>query len=674
MSKTEEEARLELQKLREEIEHHNYQYYVLDNPQITDARYDRLMGKLLAWEEKYPELVTSDSPSQRVGGAPLKEFGTVRHRVPMLSLSNAFGEAELMEFDRRVRSGLGGGPVEYVVELKIDGLAISLTYEDGLFNRGATRGDGEVGEDITQNLKTIRSIPLKLKKNVAALDVRGEAFMPKKEFARLNEEKELAGEPPFANPRNAAAGSLRQLDPRVTAKRSLNAFLYAIGYLEGLEVKTHWEALELLKEMGFNINPHVAVFASMEEVVKYIERWAEKRHGLPYDTDGMVIKVNSLRQQELLGFTAKSPRWAIAYKFPAEQATTVVKDIIVRVGRTGVVTPTAVLEPVSLAGSTVSRATLHNQDIIDEKDIRIGDAVVIHKAGDIIPEVLEVLKEKRSGTEQAYRIPDRCPECRSEVVRFTGEVALRCTNASCPARLREGIIHFVSRDAMNIDGLGPAVVAQLLANGLIRDAADLYYLKPENLVQLERMGEKSAQNLLEALEKSKANSLAQFIFALGIRHVGSRAGKLLAQHFGSMDKLMTASQEELQNIPEIGPKMAESIVGFFHQEENRELVKRLKQAGVDPQESAITSGDLPFAGLNFVLTGTLTRFARKEAEEMIEQLGGKTSGSVSKKTSYVVVGENAGSKYDKAVQLDIPILDEQQFLDLVESKSGVQGR
>lgn len=666
MSMTREEARLEIEKLREELEHHNYRYYVLDNPQISDAQYDKLMGKLLALEEKFPELVTPDSPSQRVGGAPLKEFGTVRHRAPMLSLSNAFGAAELMDFDRRVRSGLGGEPVEYVVELKIDGLAISLSYENGLFKRGATRGDGETGEDITGNLKTIRSIPLRLKKNVPALDVRGEAFMPKKEFVRLNEEKELAGEPPFANPRNAAAGSLRQLDPRITARRSLNAFLYAIGYLEGLEAGTHREALELLKELGFNVNPHVEVFTSMEEVISYIEGWAEKRHGLPYDTDGMVIKVNSLRQQELLGFTAKSPRWAIAYKFPAEQATTVVKDIIVRVGRTGVITPTAVLEPVSLAGSTVGRATLHNQDIIDEKDIRIGDTVVIHKAGDVIPEVVEVLKEKRSGKERTYRIPDRCPECESQVVRLTGEVALRCTNASCPARSREGIIHFASRDAMNIEGLGPAVVAQLLAAGLIKDAADLYYLKPEDLVRLERMGEKSAQNLRNALEKSKGNSLAQLIFALGIRHVGSRAAKLLARHFGAMEKLMAAGQEELQNIPEIGPKMAESIVQFFRQEENRELVERLRQAGVDPQETAETPGDLPFAGLTFVLTGTLTRFTRKEAEELIEKLGGKTSGSVSKKTSYLVVGEDAGSKYDKAVQLNIPILDEEQFLALVE--------
>lgn len=684
-----------LQKLRSEIEHHNYRYYVLDSPEITDAAYDRLMQELLALEAAHPELVSADSPSQRVGGAPLKEFGQIRHRVPLLSLSNAFSENDLLDFDRRVRAGLAGkiapaggltdagsrvdpadagtgsladSAVEYVVELKIDGLAVAITYEDGLLTGGATRGDGEVGEDITQNLKTIRAIPLRLRQNLPVLDVRGEAFMPKKEFARLNEEKELAGEPPFANPRNAAAGSLRQLDPKVTAKRALSAFMYAVGYLEGRSPATHSEALEMLRELGFNVNPQIAVFSDIQQVISYIGEWAEKRHNLPYETDGMVVKVNSLRLQELLGFTAKSPRWAIAYKFPAEQATTVLRDIVVRTGRTGVITPTAVLDPVSLAGSTVSRATLHNQDIINEKDIRIGDTVVIHKAGDVIPEVIEVLKEKRTGAEQPYRLPDTCPECGSQAVRLEGEVALRCVNDSCPARLREGLIHFVSRDAMNIDGLGPAVLAQLLAAGLIKDAADLYYLRFEDLVGLERMGEKSARNLLAALEKSKGNSLGQLIFALGIRLVGSKAGKLLAQEFGSLAGLMAAGWEELQGIPEIGPKMAESIVNFFGQEQNRLLIERLKQAGINPQESGST-GEQPFAGLIFVLTGTLTRFSRKEAEETIERLGGKTSGSVSKKTSYVVVGENPGSKYDKAVQLAVPILNEQQFLDLAAGRT-----
>lgn len=657
----------EVANLREQLEHHNYCYYVLDRPEITDAQYDKLLQQLLRLEEQYPELITPDSPSQRVGGTPLKGFSTVKHRIPLLSLSNAFSAGELRDFDRRVRSGLtegdSGSAPEYVVELKIDGLAIALTYQDGRFVTGATRGDGETGEEITQNLKTIKAIPLKLRQDIAALEVRGEAFMPKKEFVRLNEERDMAGEPPFANPRNAAAGSLRQLDSRITAKRALNAFIYNVAFAAGRDLQTHKQALDLLRELGFNVNPLVRVFNNIEDVITYIDEWADKRHQLPYDTDGMVIKVNSLRQQELLGFTAKSPRWAIAYKFPAEQVTTVVRDIIVRVGRTGVVTPTAVFDPVVVAGSTVSRATLHNQDFITEKDLRLGDTVVIHKAGDIIPEVVEVLYDKRQGNEEPYQIPDTCPECGSHVVRLSGEVALRCPNASCPALLREGLIHFASRDAMDIEGLGPAVISLLLEAGLLRDAAGLYALRLEEVAGLERLGQKSAQNLLEALEKSKHNSLAQLIFALGIRLVGNKAGKLLARHFKTMDRLMAANQEELQDISEIGPKMAESLVSFFAQEENRQLIERLRQAGVNMEEE-VQETATPFSGMTFVLTGTLNTLTRKDAEDLITRLGGKASGSVSSKTTYVIAGESPGSKYDKAVKLGIPILTEEQLLEM----------
>lgn len=662
-----DQAGEEVAILREQLEHHNYRYYVLDQPEITDAQYDKLLQRLLKLEQLYPELVTPESPSQRVGGTPLKGFNTVKHRIPLMSLSNAFNAEELRDFDRRVRGGLGEGEAgsqpEYVVELKIDGLAVALTYQDGMFVTGATRGDGETGEEITQNLKTIKAIPLKLRKTMPALEVRGEAFMPKKEFVRLNEERDMAGEAPFANPRNAAAGSLRQLDSRITAKRALNAFIYTLALAEGARLDTHKQALELLKELGFNVNPLVKVFANIEDVITYIAEWADKRHQLPYDTDGMVIKVNSLRQQELLGFTAKSPRWAIAYKFPAEQATTVVKDILVRVGRTGVVTPTAVFDPVLVAGSTVSRATLHNQDFISEKDLRIGDTVVIHKAGDIIPEVVEVLYEKRQGTEQPYHIPDKCPECGSQVVRMSGEVALRCPNASCPALLREGLIHFASRDAMDIEGLGPAVISQLLEAGLVQDAAQLYSLRLEDVAGLDRMGQKSAHNLLKALEKSKQNTLAQLIFALGIRLVGNKAGKLLARHFKTLDKLMASDQEELQQIGEIGPKMAESLVSFFAQPENVGLIEKLRLAGINMEEE-VTETATPFAGMTFVLTGTLTTLTRKEAEDLITRLGGKASGSVSSKTNFVVAGESPGSKYEKAVKLGIPIISEEQLLEM----------
>jgi DNA ligase (NAD+) len=653
-------------ELKEEIEYHNHQYYVLDDPKVTDVKYDQLMKELISLEETYPELLTPDSPSQRVGGKPLEGFRSVPHKVPMLSLGNAFNAEELRDFNRRVVGGLNGEEVNYVVELKIDGLAISLLYEKGLFVRGATRGDGEMGEDISQNLKTIRSIPLKLRTEEEVsfdLEVRGEAYMPKKEFARLNEEREEVGEAIFANPRNAAAGSLRQLDPKVTASRALDAFIYGIGFHQG-EFTSHSEGMQYLKGLGFKVNEHLKLCKDIEEVIAYCQYWTDKRHELPYDIDGMVIKVNSLAQQKRLGFTAKNPRWATAFKFPAEQAVTKVLDIIINVGRTGVLTPTAVLEPVKVAGSTVSRATLHNEDIIREKDVKIGDTVVIHKAGDVIPEVVEVVKEKRTGEEIAFQMPKVCPECQSTVTRLEGEAANRCTGKLCPAKLREALYHFVSRDAMNIEGLGPAVINQLLEAGLIKSAADLYKLKYDELIQLERMGKKSAENLLEALEISKDNSLAQLIFALGIRLVGARAGKLLAKAFGTMDKLMEARLEELTEIPEIGDKMAESIVSYFNNPEFGQLIAELKASGLNMEEKTGADSN-QLAGLTFVLTGTLANLDRKDVQNQLEKLGAKVSSSVSKKTSYVVLGESPGSKYEKAKSLGIPLLSEEELVEML---------
>lgn len=662
-----EKAKQRIEELRREIEYHNYRYYVLDDPEISDERYDALMRELLKLESQYPSLVTPDSPSQRVGGRPREGFATVRHRVPMLSLANAFGEDELRDFDRRVRSLLGGEKVEYVAELKIDGLAVSLRYENGLLVTGATRGDGETGEDITANLKTVRAIPLRLRRSIPLLEVRGEAYMPKEAFLRLNEAREEAGEPLFANPRNAAAGSLRQLDPAVTASRQLSFFAYGIGESEGLEVRTHTETLTLLRELGIPVNRHWELLPHIEEVIAYCHHWQEKRHDLPYAIDGIVVKVNSLEQQARLGATMKSPRWAIAYKFPAEQARTKVKDIILRVGRTGVLTPTAVLEPVRLAGTTVTRATLHNEDFIREKDIRIGDTVIVQKAGDIIPEVVSVDTSSRTGQEKPFVMPRRCPACGAEVVRQMGEAATRCTNIACPARLREGLIHFASRNAMDIAGLGQAIIGQLLAAGLVKDPADLYYLRYDDLVKLERFGPKSAQNLLAAIEKSKSNPLHRLIFALGIRHVGERAARILAEHFGSLERLSQATYEELLALPEVGPKIAESVTAFFAQEENRRVLEKLTAAGVNTREKEgeEEEKEKPLAGKVFVLTGTLEHFTRKEAEEWILRLGGRVSSSVSRNTDYVVVGANPGSKYEKALALGVRIIREDEFRKLI---------
>ncbi len=650
-----------LNELKKIIEKANYHYYGLDDPIITDVEYDTLMKELLEIERKHPELVTSDSPSQRVGGYIASQFPKVRHREPLLSLDNAFDAADLKEFDRRVRSVVPDA--EYVVELKIDGLTVALTYEDGVLVRGATRGDGEVGEEITANVKTIRAVPLRFQENTSyapVLDVRGEGYMPKESFLQLNTEREEEGLSLFANPRNAAAGSLRQQDSRVTAQRKLGYFSYQLLQADQLGIKTQAGVLKALKQLGFHVNPNYKVFKTIDEVIHYCSEMADRRHGFPYEIDGLVIKVNQFAHQRELGFTAKSPRWAIAYKFPAEQVETVVKDIEINVGRTGVLTPTAILKDVFVAGSTVSRATLHNQDNIRDKDIRIGDHVLIHKAGDVIPEIIRSLPEKRTGQEKIFHMPEGCPSCGSPVYRLEGEAAHRCQNISCPSRQREAIIHYVSRDAMNIEGLGPAVISQLLDNQLIDDAADLYFLEYEKLIGLERMGDKSAHNLLEAIEASKQRGLAPLIFALGIRHVGVKVGKVLANRYGSMDALINASQEELQEIGDIGGVMAKSIVGFFRDKANLEFLEKLRKAGVKmTADRTVTSQAL--AGKSVVVTGTLQAWDRREIEQFIEQLGGKSSSSVSKKTSFVVYGESAGSKLAKARELGIPVYNEEEF-------------
>jgi DNA ligase (NAD+) len=657
------EARIkELQNL---LNQYNYEYHVLDKPTIPDAEYDRLFKELVSLEEQFPALKTTDSPTVRVGGAVLDSFKKVEHRTPMLSLGNAFNETDLRDFDRRIRQVVGDD-ISYVCELKIDGLAVSLRYEDGQFIQGATRGDGTIGEDITANLKTIRSIPLRLSEPVT-LEVRGEAFMSKKSFEALNAIKEEKGEELAANPRNAAAGSLRQLDPKIAASRNLDVYLYSIADVGETGVASHSQGLDYLDKLGFKTNQERRTFTSIEEVIEFVQGWVEKRPHLPYEIDGMVIKVDSLDQQIELGTTAKSPRWAIAFKFPAEEVVTKLIDIELSVGRTGVVTPTAILEPVKVAGSTVQRASLHNEDLIREKDIKIGDFVVIKKAGDIIPEVVNVLPERRTGEEKEFNMPTHCPECESELVRLEEEVALRCINPKCPAQIREGLIHFVSRDAMNIDGLGEKVISQLFQEKLIEDVADLYKLTKEQLLSLERMGEKSATNLLSAIEASKQNSLEKLLFGLGIRHVGAKAAKTLAQQFEKMDRLSAATKEELTAINEIGEKMADSIVTYFENEEVHELMAELKSYEVNmdykgPKLVSIADSDSFFAGKTVVLTGKYEQLSRNEAKDKLEALGAKVAGSVSKKTDLVIAGEDAGSKLTKAQELGIEIWSEEQLL------------
>ena len=651
------------------INYHNEKYYNEDAPEIDDFEYDNLMKELIKLEEENPQFKRVDSPSNRVGGKALDKFTQIVHKYPMLSLSNAYSAQDLRDFDRRVREAVSG-KVEYVIEFKIDGLSVSLTYENGEFLKGATRGDGVVGEDITKNLMTVKSIPLKVDYE-DELIVRGEVYISKDNFEKINKQQEESNQPLYANPRNLAAGSLRQLDPKLTAKRPLDIFIFNLEHLADDNCKTHSESLELLDKLGFSVSPDFKVFDNIEDIIKYIEYWTEHREELKYGIDGMVIKVNNFEQREQMGFTAKSPRWAIAYKFPAERKTTKLLDIIVEVGRTGNITPTAVLEPVRLAGTTVSRATLHNQDYIKEKDIRIGDSVVVQKAGDIIPQVVQVDKESRTGEEVPFEMPDKCPVCGEPTVRLDGEAAVKCINISCPAQIRRGIIHFVSRDAMNIDGLGESIITLLLDKKLITNISDLYYLKKEDLVGLERMGEKSATNLINAIEKSKSNDLYRLINGLGIKHIGVKGAKIIANEFKDLDKIMSLDTNDLVDLEEFGQTMADSVVEFFREEKNISVIEKLKEAGVNTRIIANDNEETVkiFDKMKIVLTGTLPTLKRNDAKEMIEKLGGKATSSVSKSTTFVLAGEEAGSKLTKANELGVKVIDENKFLEICKLSS-----
>lgn len=664
---TEKELNEKYENLKKTVAYHSHRYYVLDDPEITDAEYDRLMHELIDFEKEHPDMITPDSPTRKVGGTILEGFSPVSHEVQMQSLQDAFSKEEIFEFDRRVRAELSkiGQVPTYVVEHKIDGLSVSLEYRDSVLVRGSTRGDGFVGEDVTNNLKTVMSIPLKLHKPVPYIEVRGEVFMAKKSFARLNEEREADGQPTFANPRNAAAGSLRQLDSAVAAKRGLDIFVFNVQRSEGIEFKTHLESLRFLRDAGFKVITNDKEFETIDAAFEEIENIGEARRGLYYDIDGAVIKVNDLSQRQILGATAKTPKWAIAYKYPPEQKKTRIKDIIIQVGRTGVLTPRAELEPVSLAGSTVSYATLHNLDNIRQKDVRIGDNVLVQKAGDIIPEIISVVKDDRDGTETEFNMPETCPVCGARVHREEGEAAYRCTGADCPAQLERNLIHFVSRDAMDIEGMGPSVIKKLLAEGLIKSSADIYYLTAEELIKLDKLGEKSAENLLDSIEKSKKNDLPKLIYALGIHHIGAGAAKLIAKRAGSIDALFDISAEELTEINDVGMIMAESVTDFFAQPHTRTLIQKFKDAGVNTDYIGEARASDALEGMTIVVTGTLPTLGRKEATALIEQNGGKASGSVSKKTSYVLAGEAAGSKLTKANELGIPVIDEAEFMKMI---------
>lgn len=645
------------------LNQYNHEYYVMDNPSVPDSEYDKLLHELIHIEEEHPEFKTEDSPTVRVGGEAQATFNKVRHDTPMLSLANAFNEEDLRRFDARVREH--AGKVEYMCELKIDGLAVSLKYENGRFVQGLTRGDGTIGEDITENLRTIRAIPLKIKKPLT-FEVRGEAFMPKASFERLNKEKEEAGEQAFANPRNAAAGSLRQLDSKLAAKRRLSIFLYSVNDFTNFHATSQSEALDELDELGFKTNQNRKRESDIEGVLEYIEYWTEKRQDLSYDIDGIVIKVNDLEEQDELGYTQKSPRWAIAYKFPAEEVVTTLHDIELSVGRTGVVTPTAVLEPVRVAGTTVSRASLHNEDLIHEKDIRIGDSVVIKKAGDIIPEVVRSLPDRRPEGTETYHMPTHCPSCGHELVRLDGEVALRCINPKCPAQLVEGMIHFVSRQAMNIDGLGTKLIMQLYDNEIIKDVADLYYLTKDDLLPLERMGEKKADNLLNAIEASKENSFEHLLFGLGIRHLGVKASQVIAERFDNMERLFEVTEEELLEIHDIGDKLATSLITYLNNEDIIALIDKLRAKNVNMKYKGIRTSEIEsdseFNGLTVVLTGKLHNMTRTEASKWLEVQGAKTTSSVTKNTDLVIAGEDAGSKLTKAEKLGTEIWSEADFI------------
>jgi DNA ligase (NAD+) len=658
-----------MEELRRKLHYHNYRYYVLDDPEISDAEYDRLLRELEELEARHPEWITPDSPTQRVGAEPADKFNTVPHSLPMLSLENGFTLEEVKEFDRRLKRFLKDeGEIEYTAEPKMDGLAIELVYERGVLIQASTRGDGLVGEEITRNVRTIRSVPLRLlDTNLPPpdrLEVRGEAYIKIKDFKEFNRKREEAGESPFANPRNAAAGSLRQLDPNITAQRPLHFFAYGIGRVEGREFSTQWEVLTTLPQWGLPVNPLIRRCSGIEACLKYCQEMEALRHSLPYEIDGVVIKVNDLTLQERLGIKSRSPRWALAFKFQPNQETTQVLNIEVQVGRTGVLTPVAHLKPVLVGGVEVSRATLHNQDELERKDIRIGDTVIVQRAGEVIPEVVKVVTSLRTGKERKFSMPDKCPVCASPVVRLPGEAAHRCTNPNCPAQIKEAIRHFASKGAMDIEGLGEKLIDQLVDKGLIRDYGDLYYLKREDLIPLERMAEKSADNLIQAIERSKKPPLNRFLYALGIRHVGEHLAALLAQHFGSLKVLMEVSEGELLAIREIGPQVARSIRTFFDNPRNREVIEKILSAGVKLQEGK-AAGKRPLAGKTFVLTGRLSAMSRDQAKKKIEELGGKAAAQVSSKVDYLVVGEEPGSKLDRARELNIPILDEKEFLELL---------
>ena len=666
-----EKIKTEIEELRKKINQHSYAYYVMDNPTVSDYEYDLLFRRLLELEEKYPQFITAQSPTQRIGAIPSNSFEKITHPTPMLSLGNAFSNNELILFDQRVKNILQIDTVQYVVEHKIDGLAINLIYENGKLVKAATRGDGSIGEDVTANIRTIKAIPLELNAEEVEipefLEVRGEVYLPKKEFIRLNKERQANDEALFANCRNAAAGSLRQLDPKETAKRYLSAILYGIGEIKGLNFEYHSAVLDFLSKLGFKTNKEYQIFSNIDEVMQYCASWSEKKEQLDFDIDGMVIKVNNLKDQKILGYTAKDPRWAIAYKFQPEQGITKIEKIVVNVGRTGAITPLAYLTPVTISGSKISKATLHNEDYIVAKDIRIGDTVIVHKAGEIIPEVVAVKLEERTGTEVKFVMPQICPECQKPVVKEDNEAAYKCVNPNCPAILRENFIHFVSRDAMNIEGLGPSVVSMLLDNNLINDVADLYKLTTEELLNLDRIGAKSAENLISAIEKSKQAGLNRLLFALGIRFVGVKAANILANHFKSMKALTKSSLEDLLAINEIGTKIAQSIIAYFNKQENLMLLDKLSEVGVNMTAKTIERMEQEnFQDKIFVLTGNLESFNRKEASLLIEQFGGKVSSAVSKKTDFVVAGTEAGSKLTKAQELGINIISEEEFKNMMK--------
>ncbi len=656
--------------IREELHYHNYRYYVLNDPVISDAEYDKLMRELIKLEEDYPDLITADSPTQRVGAKPLEEFNKVKHPTPMISLGDAFDEGELRDFYSRIKRMLKtNDDIELCAEPKIDGLSSSLIYENGIFVRGATRGDGIEGEEITQNLKTIKTVPLRLLESKdypipKLVEARGEVYMNKKDFKALNMQREQNNEPLFANPRNAAAGSVRQLDSKITAERKLNMYFWGIGAIEGIELNSQYEILSALKAWGFRVNPLIRLCRNIKEVNDYYNEILSRRNDLEYEIDGIVVKVNLIKLQNELGFTTRAPRWAIAYKFPASQGSTKIIDINVQVGRTGVLTPVAILEPINVGGVTVSRATLHNMDEIERKDIRIGDYVIVERAGDVIPAVVKPVVEKRNGKETKFVMPDNCPECDSKIIK-DGAIH-RCTNISCPAQIKESILHFVSRSGMNIDGLGEKIVEQLLKNNLIKNIADIYHIRREQLIDLERFADKSASNIINAIEKSKDTTLEKFIYALGIRQVGQHMAKVIANHFGSLRKIMNVSEDELLQIKEIGPETAKSIVSFFNEERNRKLIEELIKAGVKIEEKKYKEESDKFEGMIFVFTGALKSMTRERAKEIVERYGGKTSSSVSKNTTYIVAGEEAGSKLDKAKALGVKIINEEDFLNMIK--------